>query len=272
VNPRLHDDPARMADEATALHRELTRRLGGVPNVVFKLPSTAAGLEAAARLAAAGIGVTITLTFSVAQADAFARVLRTSRAPVSYIAIMNGRMAFPVRDELKAAGVPGGVEAARWAGVEVTRKACRRLYGPEGEGGLGVDPGRVKIMIASLRIYDDWLPDLSELWGVPLITIFPNVRRAYDSHPRPFAGNALAQSTPADAVQTMMKSEIFRQAWWMPGDPEAARPARPLSLDRRDSTALAQWAPMAQTLKQFIELYDQMGAMVRARIRAVGGE
>ncbi len=272
VNPRLHDDSARMADEAMALHRELTRRLGGVPNVVFKLPSTAAGLEAAARLGAAGIGVTITLTFSVAQADAFARVLQGSRAPVSYIAIMNGRMAFPVRDELKAAGVEGGVEAARWAGVEVTRKACRRLYGAEADGGLGIDPGRVKIMIASLRIYDDWLPDLSELWGVPLITIFPNVRRAWDSHPRPFAGAALAQATPADAVEVMKRSEIFRQAWWMPGDAEEARPAQPLSLERRDSAALAQWAPMAQTLKQFIELYDQMGVLVRARIRAVGGE
>lgn len=271
VNPRLHDDPGRMADEALGLHRELARRLGGVPNVVFKLPSTAAGLEAASRLGAAGVGVTITLTFSVTQADAFARVLRGSRAPLSYIAIMNGRMAFPVRDELKAAGVAAGVEAARWAGVEVTRKACRRLYDAEAEGGLGVDPRAVKIMIASLRIYDDWIPDLSELWGVPLITIFPNVRRAWDSHPRPFAGNALAQPTPVDAIEVMKKSEIFRQAWWIAGDPETAKPAHPLSLDHRDAAALAQWAPMAQTLKQFIELYDQMGTMVRGRIRTLAG-
>ncbi len=271
VNPRLHDDAGRMADEAIGLHRELTRRLGGMPNVVFKLPSTAAGLEAAARLGGAGIGVTITLTFSVAQADAFARVLRSSRAPVSYIAIMNGRMAFPVRDELKAAGVPGGVEAARWAGVEVARKAYRRLYGSEAAGGLGVDPGRVKIMIASLRIYDDWLPDLSELWGIPLITIFPNVRRAWDAHPRPFAGTAVMQTTPAEAIALMNRSEIFRQAWYVAGDPDGARPARPLSLEPRDAAALAQWPPMAQTLKQFIELYDQMGVLVRGRLRALAG-
>jgi transaldolase len=269
VNPRLHDDAARMADEAQALHRELTRRLGGVPNVVFKLPSTAAGLEAAGRLGAAGIGVTITLTFSVLQATSFAAVLSQSKAPVSYIAIMNGRLAFPVRDELAAAGVDGGAAAARFAGVEVARKACRRLYGPAGAGGLGVDPARVKVMIASLRDYNDWFPDLDELWGVPLITIFPNIRRAYDKHARAFAGSALIQSTPADALGILARSEIFRQAWWMPGDPEGFMPAAPLSLESRAAAALAGWAPMAQTLKQFIELYDQMGELVRGRVHAL---
>jgi transaldolase len=269
VNPRLHDDAARMAEEAQALHRELTRKLGGVPNVVFKLPSTAAGLEAAGRLGAAGVGVTITLTFSVLQATSFAAVLRQSKAPVSYIAIMNGRLAFPVRDELAAAGVDGGAAAARFAGVEVARKACRRLYSPADAGGLGVDPARVKIMIASLRDYNDWFPDLDELWGVPLITIFPNIRRAYDKHARPFAGSALMQSTPADALGTLARSEIFRQAWWTPGDPEGFMPAAALSLESHAGAALAGWAPMAQTLKQFIELYDQMGELVRGRVRAL---
>jgi hypothetical protein len=99
------------------------------------------------------------------------------------------------------------------------------------------------------------------------MTIFPNVRRAYDAHPRPFDGQAVLGETPADVLETLLQSEIFRQAWWMPGDAEEHRPARVLTLEPADAEALAQWPPMAQTLGQFIQLYDQMGEMVLGRMR-----
>ena len=178
-------------------------------------------------------------------------------------------MAFPVRDELKAMGTPGGERAARWAGVEVARKACSCIYDSPAEGGLGVDPARVKVMIASLRIYDDWIPDISELWGIPLITIFPNVRRTYDSHPRNYEGITLSRSTPTEEMHVLFESEIFRQAWWLPGDAEECKPQRVLSLAPDDAAALADWPPVAQTLGQFIDLYRQMGAMVVDRMRVL---
>jgi transaldolase len=271
VNPNFHNDHARMVAEVRLLHKELEKALGGVPNVVFKLPSTAAGLEAAREITPEGIGVTITLTFSLAQSEAFARVLSAGSALICYIAIMNGRMAFPVRDELSAKSVAGGVEAARWAGVEVARKACRRLYDPPERGGLGVDPENVKIMIASLRIYDDWIPDISELWGVPVITIFPNVRRAYDRHPRDLDGTAVERQTPSGELETLFESEIFRQAWWLEGDPEKARPDAPLELTMGGAAQLAAWKPMADTFGQFIDLYGQMGRMVVERMKALAG-
>lgn len=267
VNPKNHRDAEVMIREALELYAGLQERLGGVPNVVFKLPATAAGKTAAEALTARGIGVNITVNFSVFQEVGFGQVLQRGHALAAYLALMNGRMATPVRDEMKEKGVPGGVEAARWAGVEVARKAFHRLYDPPSAGGLGIDVGRVKLLIASLRIYEDWFPDISELWGCPVMTIFPNVRRAYDAHPRPFDGQAVLRETPADVLQTLLQSEIFRQAWWMPGDAEEHRPARVLTLEPADAEALAQWPPMAQTLGQFIQLYDQMGEMVLGRMR-----
>ena len=201
----------------------------------------------------------------------FGKVLKEGHALVSYLALMNGRMAYPVRDDLKAHGVAGGVDAARWAGVEVARKSYHGLYDAVDRGGLGIDPARVKLLIASLRIYGDWLPDISEVWGCPVITIFPNVRRTWDSHAREFDGSSVLGITPAEDMEIMLESEVFRQAWWMPGDPEELRPARELTLEEKDAEAVLAWPPVAATLGQFIDLYDQMGKMVQARMSAIAG-
>jgi hypothetical protein len=188
---------------------------------------------------------------------------------VAYLALMNGRMAFPVRDEMKERGIEGGVEAARLAGVEVARKAHRRLYEPQDRGGMAVDPERIRLLIASLRIYDDWIPDISELWGSPVITIFPNVRRKYDSHRRRFEGNAVMGATPDKEMKVLFESEIFRQAWWVPGDSDEYKPKRVLTLQPQDEEALAKWPPVANTLGQFIDLYEDMGQMVTERIKHI---
>ena len=267
VNPKNHYDGEAMVREASALYGDLEKRLGGVPNVVFKLPATAGGLVAAEKLTQKGIGVNITVNFAVFQELGFGKVLNEGHALVSYLALMNGRMAYPARDDLKARGVEGGVEAARWAGVEAARKSYHGLYDSKEEGGLGIDPGRVKLLIASLRVYGDWLPDISELWGCPVITIFPNVRRKWDSHSRDFDGKSVLGTTPAEDLETMLQGEVFRQAWWMPGDPDKWKPAQPLSLDLKDADAVLAWPPVANTIGQFIDLYDQMGGMVQARMR-----
>ena len=292
VNPKNHDDWQQMVTEAKNLYSLLEGTLGGVPNVVFKLPATAAGKSAAEKLTSEGIGVTITVEFSVFQALGFAEVLNRGKMLVAYLALMNGRMAYPVRDEMKTKSVPGGVEAARWAGVEVARKAYRRLYAPPHEGGLGTDPRRIKLLIASLRIYGDWMPDISELWGCPVITVFPNVRRKFDISPATcgqglppaqacpepvervrglidFTGDAVLKATPDDQLKVLFESEIFRQAWWVPGDPEQYKPQRVLTLEPKDSEALVNWPPVANTLGEFIDLYEKMGQMVKERIRKV---
>jgi hypothetical protein len=216
--------------------------------------------------------VTITVSFSVFQALEFGKVLSSGKSLVNYIALMNGRMAFPVRDELKRLGVKGGEEAARWAGVEVARKSYHCLYDSTDRGGLGIDTSRVRLLIASLRIYDDWLPDISELWGCPVITFFPNVRRKYDSHRRELDDRSVQRETPPTDVDTLLASEIFRQAWWVPGDLEDQRPNKILTLVEADRDTLITWEPVANTLNQFIDLYDQMGAMVNDRMMQLASE
>ncbi len=273
VNPEAHDDSSKMFRDAKEIYQELERRIDGVPNVVIKVPATAAGLAAAEQLTAAGIGVTVTLTFSLFQALPFARVLTKGHALVSYIAIMNGRLAFPVRDELARANVEGGAGAARWAGVAVARKVARKLYGAVAEGGLGIDPTRVKIMIASLRIYEDWIPDISELWGVPLLTVFPNVRRAYDAHARQSLPTAIDAETPKTDLKVLTQSELFRQAWWADDEDEiSVKPDRVLTLEAKDAKAVAAWTPVRETLTQFIESYRKMCSMVRSRLLAASAE
>ncbi len=269
VSPENYADSDAMVEQAVAVYGDLRRRLGGVPNVVIKIPATPAGREAVAELTRRGIGVTVTLTFSMYQAGPIAEAIRDGNALAANIAVMNGRLAFPVRDELAAAGVSGGVEAARWAGVEVARKVNSMLYGPTDRGGMGLDRNRVRLLIASLRIYDDWLPDISELWGVPAITIFPNVRRTFDLHPREIDPNAIAGRTPPQAIDTMLSSEIFRQAWWTEKDGSHGKPNRPLSMSRLDDDAVANWAPVKQTLDQFIDGYRLMNGMILDRLKSL---
>ena len=267
VNPKSYNECEQMVTEAKHLHAYLKDCLGGVPNVVFKLPATAAGKSAAQKLTSEGIGVTITVEFSVFQALGFAEVLRKGKMLVAYLALMNGRIAYPVRDEMKEKDIEGGVEAACWAGVEVARKAYRRLYGPPEKGGMGIDPERIRLLAASLRIYDDWIPDISELWDCPVITVFPDVRRKFDSQKRDFVNKAILKATPAKEMEVLRNSEIFRQAWWMTGDPEEHKPKTVLSLEQKDSEALTKWPPLANTLGQFIDLYEETAEMVKERIK-----
>ena len=86
--------------------------------------------------------------------------------------------------------------AAAWAGVAVLKKLQAILLRD------GYDLDRVKPLVASLRWYTgphyaglpSPCPDVTEVIGVPVLTIFPNVRRMLDSTADlPLAGDAIAQ-------------------------------------------------------------------------------
>ncbi len=62
VSPRLAADTGATVAEGRRLHREVAR-----PNVMIKVPATAAGLPAITALTAAGISVNVTLIFSIAR-------------------------------------------------------------------------------------------------------------------------------------------------------------------------------------------------------------
>ena len=257
VSPMNHNNAKGMIAELEAVYSRFQQRFGGEPNVSFKIPGTSAGLEAARVLSPKGFSFTITLSFGAFQTLEFARVLNTGTALFNAVVVMNGRLAFPVRDELLAMGAAGAEKASEFAGVETTRKIYNKMYSPESAGGLGIQKSKVRIMNASLRIYGTEIPDIAEIWGSPAITVFPNVRRAYDAIGRSFTHGTVENSTPAQAMEVLVKSEIFRQAWWVPGDDEALRPARQLSLEKKDDDYVVAWQPIAETLKAFIQTYQE---------------
>ena len=268
VNPNNHNHADGMVEEVTAVYGLLEERLGGVPNVSFKLPGTPASVEAARTLSARGVSLTITLEFGLFQAVEFAKVFSAGEAITSNVVVMNGRLAFPVRDELIANGIEGGSEASKLAGVEVSRHLYRTLY----EGGLGIDPQRVRIMNASLRIYGSDIPDLIELWGFPLITIFPNVRRVYDAVPREITIDRTAGETPADVMAVLHESEIFRQAWWIEGDAPDTRPTQLLVLSDEMESQVVSWGPITATLDQFLGSYAELETRVKRIIAGMKKE
>jgi transaldolase len=262
VNPEKNGDAQAMVDEALFVHAVLMKRLGGIPNVSFKLPGTHAGLQAAQELGSKGFSLTITLNFTTFQAMEFAKVFKSSKALTSYIVVMNGRLSFPVRDELQSLDTEIDPKSSWLAGVEVARHIYGKLYTSAESGGLALDSGKIKLLNASLRIYGNEIPDISGIWGTGLITIFPNVRRAYDFQKRSDSTFSINDKTSDATFDDLCKSELFRQAWWVPGDPEKYKPIRALSLSPEDEEAVLEWTPIKDTLKQFNQEYNNLKVMV----------
>jgi transaldolase len=262
VNPINNGDADAMVAEAVFVYETLFKRLGGVPNVSFKLPGTRAGLLAAKVLGRKGYSLTITLSFTTFQAMEFGKIFKDSVALTNYVVVMNGRLSFPVRDELASLNSKDTSTSYRYAGVEVTRHIYQKFYSPEEEGGLGLDREKIKILNASLRVYDEDIPDISEIWGTPLITIFPNVRRAYDFNKRSVSALSVTMQTDTKVMKDLRESELFRQAWWVPQDDEAFRPDIELTLTEKDEEAVLKWLPIKQTLDQFITEYRNLRNVV----------
>jgi len=273
VNPKKHGDAASMIADATAIYQELSAKLGGqVPNVVFKLPATKAGLAACRHLNAQGIGTNITVNFGLYQEMPFAEATAAGQAVASYLTEMNGRLSFPVRDELLAKAASLGLseaqarEAAAWSGVAVHKRLLRLLRE------RGYDLTRVRPLVASLRWYSgpgyenlpNPCPDVIDDLGTAVITIFPNIRRALDTTPDlPFDGRRLEAPVPESALAVLEHSEIFKQSYYLPGDDPRFRPERVLTLD--DEAANAAWPPVAATLNEFCTVYDRFVARIAAR-------
>lgn len=264
VNPSNHGMPEKMLEQALGIYLYLYRQLGGIPNVVFKLPGTKAGLQVAEILTQVGIGVTITVDFGLFQLIPFAEAINSGKSIASHLVLMNGRLAFPVRDELLALGVRDARKVAQWAGVAVAKKAYKLLYFKEN---LGCEPRKVKLLIASLRNYDNFFPDIIELIGVPIITVFPDIRRQFDSSFRDL--NPMAVRNPIDEsiLKSLCKSEIFKQAYYLPGDPEVFKPKSVLSLEKVNQ--VQNWPPVKATLNGFTRAHESTKERLRERVMSI---
>jgi hypothetical protein len=282
VNPRKHDDADYMVAYALSTYEEMRAKLdGGTPNVVFKLPGTKAGLEACSALTKKGIGCTITVNFGMFQHLPFAEAINEGQALVAYLVEMNGRLAYPVRDELlgklnqlAAYGIDeaDAREAAAWAGIAVLKRLQKLLTN------RGFDLARVKPLVASLRIYEgngyenlpSSYPDITEVLGTGIITVFPDIRRAFDQVPEiELRPQQVDEEISDEILEILSHSEIFRQAYfvangdWGVEDDKRFRPSSELTLD--DEAGTLAWAPVHNTLTQFIDSYDELVTRIRER-------
>ncbi|NIN97379.1 MAG: hypothetical protein GTN93_19920 [Anaerolineae bacterium] len=285
VNPHNHGDAGAMISEALFLYDELRTKLdGGVPNVVFKLPGTKAGLEACRALTGQGIGVTITVNFGMFQHIPFVEAMSEGQAIYSNLVEMNGRLAYPVRDELlgkldelSTYGIDEDKarEAAAWAGVAV----IKRVYALLTE--KGYDLRRFKPLVASLRIYrgDGYgglpsaFPDVTETLGASIISVFPNVRRPFDQQSETrLEPMRIEVPVSDDVLAVLAHSEIFKQAYyvadrdWVAAEDGRFRPDYELTLD--DEDAVVAWAPVHNTLTGFQDSYDTFVQRILGRKRS----
>ena len=236
VDPHRSDAADEMVAEAEQVCGWAADRLGGDPNLMFKVPGTEAGLAAAERLAGQGIPLTITASCSVAQHLAFGRVLEQGSAPCLLVQ-MNGRLDEPVAEDLAAHGIADADAVSRSASTAIVRRSYRLLH----------DAHRWRnshLLVASLR--GPWHIDGALTAGPEpiFITAFPDQAAEYDRTPRqpkPVAH----QEVPAPILDLLARSRRFVRAY----EPDGMTAA-----EFRDHLTVAQ------TLEAFREAYDELAA------------
>lgn len=241
LNPKEARNADKMVDEATWVYGQIEDELGGRPNTVFKVPGTAAGIEAAERLTAKGMGVNVTVNYALPQQIAFAGAIEAnSTAKVSFRTQMDGRLDDPVGEQLEEAGVEDWEEVKKWATTAVRQREYHMLNHPPREGGLGFHKSFP--LAASGR--GAWNIERGTNNGpVPnFITIFPDKAEEYDSVPREIDPNGIWTELPEGYLDKLMKSSIFRQAY----EPDGMMPEE-----------FIDFVPSDRTLTSFSETYEE---------------
>lgn len=244
LNPKEAKNAGKMIGEADWVWAQLEDELGGTPNTVFKVPGTAAGIDAAAHLTSQARGVNVTVNFSLPQQIAFAGVIeQNSTARTVFRTQMDGRLDDPVGEELEAAGVSDWEEVKKWATTAMRQREYKMLCHPPQEGGLGFT--RSAPLAASGR--GPW--NITRTIGngpvTVFITVFPDRQEEFDEKRRPIKTDGMWAPVPKGYLEKLYKSRIFRQAY----DPDG------MTVDE-----FIDFVPSARTLKQFSEGYDEFVA------------
>lgn len=246
LSPKEAKNAEAMVEGARWVWERLENSLGGVPNCVFKVPGTKAGIEVVETITAEAMGVNVTVNFSLPQQIAFAGAIENnSTAQVCYRTQMDGRLDDPVGDELKAAGVSDWEQVKTWATTAIRQREYKMICLPPTEGGLGIDSSIP--LPASGR--GPWNITRSLTSGpVPIfLTIFPNRAEEFDAEPRELDPDGMWEALPEGYLDKLCKSKLFRQAY----EPDG------MTVEEFDD-----FLPVTKTLTQFAEGYDEFIAWV----------
>ncbi|MGI5817138.1 MAG: transaldolase family protein [Armatimonadota bacterium] len=241
LNPKEATNADKMVEEAEWVFGQLEDELGGTPNTVFKVPGTAAGIPAAERMTAKGMGVNVTVNYSLPQQIAFAGAIeKYSTAPLSFRTQMDGRLDDPVGDQLQEAGIEDWEEVKKWATTAIRQREYHLLNHSPCKGGLGFNKSYP--LAASGR--GPWNIERGTSNGpVPnFITIFPDKAEEYDAEPREIDPDGIWTELPDGYLDKLMKSSIFRQAY----EPDGMMPEE-----------FIDFVPSVSTLTGFSNTYDE---------------
>jgi transaldolase len=240
TNPRFYRDPQSILRQA--------RRFNALaPNMIVKIPATAAGLEAIEEATAEGISMNATVSFTlpqcVAVAEAVERGLKRREASGGSVSamgpvctIMVGRLDDWLKVVMDQEGIsidPGHLE---WAGVAVFKKTYalfqRRGY-------------RIRLLSAAFRNHMHW----SELIGGDLVISPPSAwqKRFVKSDIRvaPRIATPVADTIVSDLYRHFVD---FRRAY----DEDGLAPA-----------GFDTFPPTRRTLRQFLGACDDLNRLVR---------
>ena len=249
LSPKNATDSEQMIKEAKWVWSQLEEQIGGIPNCVFKVPGTKAGIDVAGELTKCCMGVNVTVNFSLPQQIAFAGVIeKNSTTKVSYRTQMDGRLDDPVGEELKAY-LPDWEGVKKWCTTAIRQREYRLLNFAPQRGGLGFTKSRP--LPASGRGPWNILRSIHSEPEVPLwLTVFPNRQVEFDAEPRELDPNGMWAPLPVGALDKLYKSPLFRQGY----EPDG------MTVDEFDS-----YLPVVRTLAEFCGKYDEFVAWVSGK-------
>jgi len=242
----MQTDPAHYRD-ADAIVQQALRFHGLAPNIIVKIPATAAGIEAIEEATRQGVSINATVSFTVPQAIAVAEAVErglnrrvAEGNPIDEMGpvctIMVGRLDDWLKVEAEKLGIIADPGIMEWAGVAVMKKAYE-VYQERGY--------RVRLLSAAFRNHLHW----SEFMGGDVVisppfkwqqrfnasdvTIEPRIDRPVD---------------PAIVDELYAKFPSFRRAYDEDG----------MSVAEFDS-----FGPTVRTLRQFLKAGADMQSVMR---------
>lgn len=240
TDPRLYRDPTAILHQAQRFQRL-------APNVIVKIPATAAGIKAIEAATAEGISINATVCFTLPQCVAVAEAIErglSSRAAAGHditrmgpvCTIMVGRLDDWLRVVMEREGIstdPGHLE---WAGVAVFKKTYA-LFRARGY--------RARLLSAAFRNHMHW----SELVGGDVVISPPSAWQkrfvASDIEVLPRIDTPVDPTVVDDLYRRFAD---FRRAYDEPALPVAAFDAYP---------------PTVRTLRQFLAAVADLNHLIR---------
>lgn len=240
TDPRFYRDSSAILDQALHFHRL-------APNMIVKIPVTAAGIEAIEEATYRGVSINATVSFtlpqSIAVAEAVERGLRRREAEGKDIStmgpvctIMVGRLDDWLKvamEKQKLSTDPGYLE---WAGVAVFKKT----YAIFRERGY-----RLRLLSAAFRNHMHW----SEFIGGDVVISPPCAwQKRYNASDIEIVSRIDTPVDPRIVADLLKRFPDFRRAYMEDG----------LTVDE-----FASFPPTTRTLRQFIASCAELSALIR---------